>query len=148
MFLTTSRTVSNAVMLLEIRNFVLKTLIPVKLQWLRCYFLYSRSFNTKANSVVESQNSSLKHGTVKVSSNLGIETATQRMTDYANLVHSRKAISVATTVLSTPLWSNSGTKGWLTDYAEGIVCSNMDRRLAYRVVQGKVCDMLSNCLCY
>ena len=148
LFLTTSRTDSNAVMLLEIRNFVLKTLIPVKLQWLRCYFLYSRSFNTKANSVVESQNSSLKHGTVKVSSNLGIETATQRMTDYANLVHSRKAISVATTVLSTPLWSNSGTKGWLTDYAEGIVCSNMDRRLAYRVVQGKVCDMLSNCLRY
>ena len=135
-FLDRSRTEANTAMLTAIRNFVLQSLLPLQYQWLRCHFLYKRSLDAKANSVVESQNSSLKHGTVKVSSSLGIETSTQRMTDYANLLHNRKSVSAAGAVTSTPLWSASGTAGWLTNYAEGLICSNMDRRLLYKVTQG------------
>jgi hypothetical protein len=135
-FLDSSRTEANTAMLTAIRNFVLQSLLPLQYQWLRCHFLYKRSLDAKANSVVESQNSSLKHGTVKVSSSLGIETSTQRMTDYANLLHYRKSVSAAGAVTSTPLWSASGTAGWLTHYAEGLICSNMDRRLLYKVTQG------------
>ena len=141
-FLEGSRTEANAAMMTAIRNFVVQSLLPLKFQWLRCYFLYKRSLDAKANSVVESQNSSLKHGTVKVSSSLGIETSTQRMTDYANLIHHRKSVNTAGAVSSTPLWSSSGTAGWLTNYAEGLICSNMDRRLLYKVVQGAFCNAM------
>jgi hypothetical protein len=139
-FLEGSRTEANAAMVTAIRKFVVQSLLPLKFQWLRCFFLYKRSLDAKANSVVESQNSSLKHGTVKVSSSLGIETSTQRMTDYANLIHHRKSVNTAGAVTSTPLWSASGTAGWLTNYAEGLICSNMDRRLFYKVVQGVFCN--------
>ena len=135
-YLGSCRTEANKDMITAIRNFVVQGLLPVKCQWLRCYFLFTRSLDAKANSVVESQNSSLKHGTVKVTSNLGIECATQRMTDYAKLIHHRKSVNEASDVTSTPLWSASGTVGWLTSYAEGLICSNMDRRLCYLVVQG------------
>ena len=59
-FLEGSRTEANAAMIIAIRNFVVQSLLPLKFQWLRCYFLYKRSLDAKANSVVESQNSSLK----------------------------------------------------------------------------------------
>jgi hypothetical protein len=149
-FLESSRTDANSLLMTAIRNFVVQGLLPVKFQWLRCYFLYKRSLEAKANSVVESQNSSLKHGTVKVTSNLGIDFATQRMTDYAKLIHHRKSMNTASAVTSTPLWSASGTAGWLTDYAEGLICSNMDRRLCYKIVQG-MCEFaqkhLVSCFC-
>ena len=59
-----------------------------------------------------------------------------RMTDYAKLIHHRKSVNEAIALTSTPLWSASGTVGWLTGYAEGLLCSNMDHRLCYLVVQG------------
>ena len=128
----------------------MQSLLPLKFQWLRCYFLYKRSLDAKANSVVESQKSSLKYGRVKVTSSLGIETAAQCMTDYANLIHNRKSVSAAGAVISTPLWSASGTAGWLTDYAECLICSNMDRRLLYKVTQGTLCLTIFFlfCVCY
>ena len=135
-YLGSCRTEANKDMITAIRNFVVQGLIPVKCQWLRCYFLYTRSLDAKANSIVDSQNSSLKHGTVQVTSNLGIDCATQRMTDYAKLIHHRKSVNEASAVASTLLWSASGTVGWLTGYAEGLICSNMYRRLCYLVVQG------------
>ena len=119
-----------------IRNFVIQTLLPKKDRWLRSFRLKVRGFDEKSNSLVEGQNSSMKHGSMPVRPNMSLKVAAKTMLDKTELLHSQRSVKQSKKTSKTSLWSNTNISGVLTCYAEGLVTEQMERREQYHCVQG------------
>ena len=128
-----------------IRNFVIQTLLPKKVHWLRSYRLKVRGFDEKSNSLVEGQNSSMKHGSMPVRPNMSLKVAAKTMLDKTELLHSQRTVVQSKKTSKTSLWSNSNISGILTCYAEGLVTEQMERREQYHYIQGLYLFCLPSC---
>lgn len=121
-----------------IRNFVIQNLLPKKMYWLRSFRLKVRAFDEKSNSLVEGQNSSMKHGSTPVRPNMSLSTAAKTMVDKTQMLHSHRATQQSKKTSKTSLWSSTKVSGNLTCYAEGLVTEQMERRILYSCAQGIV----------
>lgn len=120
-----------------IRDFILTKLLPHEKSWLRCYRLHVRYFDETSNSLVESQNSRLKNGTMAVKPNMSLATSAKSMIDQSELLRTTRAIGLAAKSVSTNLWSGTETAKLLTPKAESIAVENFDKRSHYSLLQSK-----------
>jgi len=118
-----------------IRDFIIRKLLPHERSWLRYHRLHVRCFDETSNSLVESQNSRLKTGSMAVKSNMSLATSACSMMDQSELTHSTRAITVAAMSASTTLWSLTTTAKLLTPTAEKIVVENFNKRHLYSLLQ-------------
>ena len=104
--------------------------MPVKEKWAGFSRAKLRSFDTKATSQGEAQNSAIKSDN-GVKANMSIANAAEaisRKTDFAN--HT-KSLKVARQISTTPTWTTSETSMELTAYAEGLLHTQYMRGLNY-----------------
>ena len=121
-----------------IRDFIIRKLLPHERWWLRYHRFHVRCFDETSNSLVESQNSRLKTGSMAVKPNMSLATSACSMMDQSKLTHSTRAITVAAMSASTTLWSLTTTAKLLTPTAEKIVVENFNKRHLYSLLQSKL----------
>lgn len=125
-----------------IRNFVIQFLLPKKMYWLRAFRLTVRAFDEKSNSLVEGQNSSMKHGSMPVRPNMSLKTSAKTMLDKTLMLHAHRSVIQSKKVGKTSLWSNTNISGLLTCYAEGLVTEHMERRVTYSCAKGEYSPLI------
>ena len=89
------------------------------------------TFDFIGDSIVESANNPIKHSALGVSSAMDISTSGHTQVKATEAKILKETISSAKKVNSIKIWSNSLTKDFLTDYAEGLACHNFDRKIHY-----------------
>ena len=89
------------------------------------------SFDFISDSIVESANNPIKNGIMGVSSSMEISNSGYQQVKSTVAKSLKEDVSSAQRINYTKTWSNSLTKDYLTDYAEGISCNNFDRRSKY-----------------
>jgi hypothetical protein len=118
-----------------IRDFVFKSLLPKREYRSRSTRIDQLSLDAKTTSVVESQNSTIKQGSLRVAPNCSITKSTSMMLDQSNITSSLKKMRVAKQVVATPLWTQSSTRQSLTQFAEVIVSQKFENSLRQCSVQ-------------
>ena len=116
------------------------SIISHKEQLLHPYFKDVASFDFISDSIVESANNPLKNGIMGVSSAMEISNSGLQQVKSTAVKSMKEDVSSAQRINYTMTWSKSLTKDYLTDYAEGLSCSNFDRRVDYlkRYIGGHV----------
>ena len=89
------------------------------------------TFDFIGDSIVEGANNHLKKGTIKVSNKLSISSSGITQLRATEEKYHKKSLLAASKINSSKTWSNSLTKDYLTQYAEGSACSNFDSRRFY-----------------
>ena len=89
------------------------------------------TFDFIGDSIVESANNPIKHSALGVSSAMDISTSGHTQVKATEAKILKETISSAKKVNSIKIWSNSLTKDFLTDYAEGLACHNFDRKIHF-----------------
>jgi len=120
-----------------IRNFITEKLLVHRVRFLRCYRIKVQGFDELANSNAESQNSSIKRGPMKIQPNMSMQLSSKIMTDKHSMIQNYHAVTDASKLNATCLWSSSKTSFELTKLAEGVVCQEFERRISFSMAQGK-----------
>ena len=108
------------------------SIINKKSKLLHPYFKYVCSFDFLGDTIVECANNSLlKCGPLGVSSQMKISTSGLTQMKAAKEKNLKETLNAAKTINSSKTWTKSLTKEYLTDYAEGLACSNFDNRCFY-----------------
>jgi len=105
-----------------------------------------QAFDEKSNSLVEGQNSSMKHGSMPVCPNMSLKAAAKTMLDKMEMLCSQRSVQQSKKTTKILLWSNTNITGLLTSYAEGSLTEQMECRALYNCAQG-ITILLSWCLC-
>ena len=95
---------------------------------LHLHFKEVCTFDFIGDSIVEGANSHLKKGTVKVSNSMNISNSGITQLKATEEKYHKKNMASASKINSKKTWSKSLTKDYLTTYAEGLSCTNFDRR--------------------
>jgi hypothetical protein len=119
-----------------IQEFLVTKLMPHTKRFLRVYRFCLRGFDEMANSICESQNSSIKRGIMRVVPNMSLPSSAQLLTDKSKVLQNYRDVSNARALNATSLWSATSTSCELTKYAEGLVAQSYDKRKDYKVAQG------------
>ena len=98
---------------------------------LHYFFLDVATFDFVGDSIVEGANYPIKYGTLKVSSKMDISNSGYTQLKSTEAKYIAEYVSSAKTINSKKTWSQSLTSEYLTNYAEGIACSNFDRISEY-----------------
>ena len=72
-----------------------------------------------------------------VKPNMSLVTSAKSMIDQSELLRTTRGIGLATTSVSTKLWSGTETAKLLTPKAESIAVQNFDKRNQYSLLQSK-----------
>lgn len=108
------------------------SIINKKSKLLHPYFKYVCTFDFLGDTIVECANNSLlKRGPLGVSSQMKISTSGLTQMKAAKEKNLKETLNAAKTINSSKTWTKSLTKEYLTDYAEGLACSNFDNRCFY-----------------
>ena len=111
---------------------LLVSLINKKIKLFHLYFKDVITFDFIGDTIVESANNwLLKEGALGVSSKMSICTSGLTQLKAAREKNLKESISSAKSVNSKKTWSKSLTSDYLTNYAEGLACSNFDRKEFY-----------------
>lgn len=127
---------TNSALCGAIQDLLVTKLMPHTKRFLRAYRICLRGFDEMANSICESQNSSIKRGIMRVVPNMSLPSSAQVLTDKSKVLQNYRDVSNAQTLNATSLWSATSTSCELTKYAEGLVAQNYDKRKHYRMAQG------------
>ena len=98
---------------------------------LHCHFKDVSTFDFIGDSIVESANFPLKNGAISVSNKMDLSNSGFTQVKATHEKFTKESLSSALKINSSKTWSKSKTAEFLTDYAEGLACSNFDRRHQY-----------------
>ena len=98
---------------------------------LHCHFKDVSTFDFIGDSIVESANFPLKNGNISVSNKMDLSNSGFTQVKATHEKFTKECLSSALKINSSKTWSKSKTSEYLTDYAEGLACSNFDRRHQY-----------------
>ena len=106
-------------------------ILSSKEQLLHPFFKDVSSFEFISDSIVESANNPIKNGIMGVSNAMEISNSGLQQVKSTVAKSLKEDVSSAQRINFTMTWTNSLTKDYLTDYAEGLSCKNFDRRKLY-----------------
>ncbi|MGH7974329.1 MAG: hypothetical protein ACREBR_02290 [bacterium] len=120
-----------------IREWIMTSFFPNEQKLVRCYRLHVRGRDEMTTSAVEGNNGVMKRGPMAVTPSMSIAITTKRLIEDASAKGDIRLQNIAGRGQAIPLWTKSPTVGLLSDFAEGIVSQNFQRRLQYSAVQGE-----------
>ena len=129
-YLLTINTIIGEVSMEESTKLIQK-IINKKTKLLHPYFKDVCTFDFIGDSIVESANFPIKNGPISVSNNMDLSNSAFTQLKSTEAKYKKEQISSAKQLNLSKTWTTSYTKQYLTDYAEGIACSNFDRRTSY-----------------
>ena len=95
------------------------------------HFIDVCTFDFLGDSIVESANNPLKSGQFAVSSKMDLACSGHTQVKGTESKFEKEKVMIAKNFNSVKTWSNSSTKSYLTNYAEGIACDNFDSSSNY-----------------
>ena len=110
---------------------VLQKILAKRHYLLHYHFADVCTFDFLGDSIVEASNYNVKKGPQSVNAKMNIDTSAITLVNATITKFNRESLSAAKKLNVNSQWSNSLTKGYLTEYAEGLSCSVFDRRMNY-----------------
>ena len=111
------------------------SLKPCESYWAADLFLEIPTLEVTTTNASEQMNSSTKCGFMATKSQSRIDRSCQTMMDKSNARSNQKLKKDSSMARKTILWSKTESKNTLTDYAEGLAVSMLDKQDNYAVVQ-------------
>lgn len=95
------------------------------------FFKDVTTFDFIGDSIVEAVNFTVKSGIMSVSNSMDISNSAFLQIKKAEYKASRELLIMSKKINAKKTWTSSKTSKYLTDYAEGLACSNFDKRTQY-----------------
>jgi hypothetical protein len=125
-----STTQTNVRLLVE---FIRVHIVPHKLKWFNPYHMATRGFDETTSSLVESLNAAMKTRGNAVAPNMSLPTSARTIENQAMVADALRDMEATLATESTPLWANTKTSRFVTEFAEGLISTEVAQAKYYAV---------------